>query len=315
LPDASTAPALKTVFAPYFRIGAAVVLEQIDAATHPDDVALLRKHFSSITVANAMKADTIAVAEGQYNFEPADQIVAFAQDNGIEVRAHTLVWHVTSPDWFFAGDRSDPVAYRALVRHRLQTYITDVVTHFKGKVYAWDVVNEVAGTAQGQTYRTDSPWYEAYSVGGGNGADYIEDAFRAARAPDPDVKLFINDFLTENPVKRANVLAIVQGSGRPNPPRSERSQPLLRQLHRRIHDRPERPLGLALYIEQQRVILAFERRPRIVQPGLGVADTPGGDRIKTGIVPAQDVEQFAIGSCLLPGDSVGDAARSVVARH
>jgi endo-1,4-beta-xylanase len=210
LPDASTAPALKTVFAPYFRIGAAVVLEQIDAATHPDDVALLRKHFSSITVANAMKADTVAVAEGQYNFEPADQIVAFAQDNGIEVRAHTLVWHVTSPDWFFAGDRSDPVAYRALVRHRLQTYITDVVTHFKGKVYAWDVVNEVAGTAQGQTYRTDSPWYEAYSVGGGNGADYIEDAFRAARAPDPDVKLFINDFLTENPVKRANVLAIVQ---------------------------------------------------------------------------------------------------------
>lgn len=210
LPDASTAPALKTVFAPYFRIGAAVMIEEIDPATHPDDVALLKKHFSSITVANALKADTVGVAEGQYNFEPAEQIIAFAHDNGIEVRAHTLVWHFTSPDWFFAGDRSDPAAYRELVRQRLKTYITDVVTHFKGQVYAWDVVNEVAGAAQGETYRTDSPWYEAYSVGGGNGADYIEDAFRAARAADPDVKLFINDFLTENPVKRANLLAIVQ---------------------------------------------------------------------------------------------------------
>jgi len=200
---------LKTTFAPNFRLGAAVLIDQIDPVTHASDVALLKKHFSSITVANAMKADTLGAAEGQYNFEPADQIVAFAQANGIAVRAHTLVWYFTSPAWFFEGDKSDPVAYHDRVRSRLQKYITDVVTHFKGKVYAWDVVNEVAGDAAGQTYRTNSPWYQAYSVGG-NGADYIEDAFRFARAADPDVKLFLNDYSTEWSVKRENVLAIVR---------------------------------------------------------------------------------------------------------
>jgi endo-1,4-beta-xylanase len=76
-------------------------------------------------------------------------------------------------------------------------------------VYAWDVVNEVASDTAGQTYRTDSPWYQAYSVGG-NGADYIEDAFRFARAADPDVKLFLNDYSTEWSVKRENVLTIVR---------------------------------------------------------------------------------------------------------
>jgi endo-1,4-beta-xylanase len=215
LPDASSAPALKTVFAPYFKMGAAVEINQIDPSTDPAEAALLKKHYSSITPANALKADTIGVGPGQYNFVPADQIIAFAQNNGIAVRAHTLVWHVTSPDWFFTPDpvdldKTDPAAYRAQVRQRLQTYITDVVTHFKGKVYAWDVVNEVASNTAGVVYRTDSPWYRAYSVGGADGNEYIEDAFRFAHDADPDVQLFLNDYGTEWPDKRQNVLAIVK---------------------------------------------------------------------------------------------------------
>jgi endo-1,4-beta-xylanase len=215
LPDPASAPALKTQFAPYFKIGAAVERMQIDTATNATDVALLKKHYSSMTPANAMKADTIGVSEGQYNFTPADELIAFAEANGLAVRAHTLVWYVTSPQWFFTPspadlDKTDPAAYRAQVQQRLRTYITDVVTHFKGKVYAWDVVNEVAGETAASRYRTDSPWYRAYSVGGANGADYIEDAFRAARAADPDVQLFLNDYSTEWPDKRQNVMAIVK---------------------------------------------------------------------------------------------------------
>jgi endo-1,4-beta-xylanase len=68
----------------------------------------------------------------------------------------------------------------------------------------------VAGYTAGSVYRTDSPWYQAYSVGGANGAEYIEDAFRFAHAADPDVKLFLNDYNTEWPDKRQNVLTIVQ---------------------------------------------------------------------------------------------------------
>ncbi len=79
-----------------------------------------------------------------------------------------------------------------------------MLTHFRGKVYAWDVVNEVASDTPGQTYREDSPWYTAL------GPDYIEVAFRAARAADPDVLLFINDYNTELTGKRGNVMTIVQ---------------------------------------------------------------------------------------------------------
>ncbi len=209
LPDPATAPALKDELASYFLIGGAIEPSQTRTATNSADVELLKKHFSSITAENAMKADTIGVSQGVYNFDPADEIVAFAKANNIMVRGHTLVWHRTSPEWFFEGDENDPATYHANVKARLEQYITDVVTHFGDDIYAWDVVNEVASDTPGEVYRTDSPWYIAYSVGG-SGEDYIEDAFRAARAANPNVKLFINDYSTESDSKRANVLAIVQ---------------------------------------------------------------------------------------------------------
>jgi endo-1,4-beta-xylanase len=124
------------------------------------------------------------------------------------MRGHTLVWHWKSgvrnaaPDWFFAGDKAAP-GYRGAVRRRLETYIADVVSHFRGRVYAWDVVNEPASDNEGEVYRTDSPWHDAL------GPDYIEIAFRAARAADPDVELYINDYNTEQSGKRARLMAIV----------------------------------------------------------------------------------------------------------
>jgi endo-1,4-beta-xylanase len=95
-------------------------------------------------------------------------------------------------------------AYRALVRQRLETYVTAVVTHFKDRVYAWDVVNEVVSDSAGEVYRETSPWYVAL------GPDYIEYALRAARAADPSAQLFINDYSTENSAKLERLLAIVQ---------------------------------------------------------------------------------------------------------
>jgi endo-1,4-beta-xylanase len=194
-------PSLKSTFAGHFLIGAAIEPAQLAS---PVDAALLRRHFGSITAENVMKPRTIGTAVSVYNYGPADELVRFAVANAIRVRGHTLVWHRTAPDWFFAGDRTDSQAYRALVRRRLETYITDVVTHFRRKVYAWDVVNEVASDHEGTTYREDSPWYQAL------GPDYIEYAFRAARRADPNVQLFINDYDTENAAKRTRLLTIVR---------------------------------------------------------------------------------------------------------
>lgn len=200
LPDPSTAPALKTHFAAKFKIGMAVD-PGLASQTLPN--AILVKHASSITAESVMKANPIGVSAGVYNYTQADALITYAQTNSIDVRGHALVWHQTSPSWFFDGDQSDMTAYRALVRSRLETYITDVVTHFKGKVYCWDVVNEVTSDDASATYR-NSQWFQVF------GPDYIEYAFRAARAADPTVKLFINEYSTEDSGKRGRLLTIVQ---------------------------------------------------------------------------------------------------------
>jgi endo-1,4-beta-xylanase len=203
---AEALPQLRSVMAAHFKVGAAIEPDSIDS---PADAALLAAQFSSLSAENKMKPGTIGIAQGQYNFEPADRIVAFAQAHCIAVRGHTLVWHFKAgdwkeaPDWFFAGDPKDP-HYHDIVAARLNRYVTDVVTHFRGKVYAWDVVNEVISDDPHQVYREDSPWYRAL------GKDYIAIAFRAARAADPNVKLYINDYNTDDPGKRAKLLAVIR---------------------------------------------------------------------------------------------------------
>ena len=210
LPDPATAPALRDEFAAYFRIGAAIEPEQLDVAS---DRGLLLKHYNNLTPENAMKADTIAPddpSEGNpYQFERAERIVDFAMDNGMEVHGHALVWHQTTPEWFLARpDGMDDQTYRATIEQRLRAYVTAVVDHFEGRVEAWDVVNEVASDAPQEVYR-NSQWYQAFSVGGGDGEEYIRIAFHAARLADPDALLFINDYSTEDPAKLAKVLDIV----------------------------------------------------------------------------------------------------------
>jgi endo-1,4-beta-xylanase len=203
---AEALPPLRTVLATHFKVGAAIEPDSIDS---PADAALIAAQFSSLTAENKMKPGTIGVAQDQYDFEPADKIVAFAQAHGIAVRGHTLVWHfkagdwTEAPAWLFAGDPKDP-HYHDIVAKRLDRYVTDVVTHFRGKVYAWDVVNEVISDDPHQVYREDSPWYRAL------GKDYIAIAFRAARAADPNVKLYINEYNTDDPGKRAKLLAVIR---------------------------------------------------------------------------------------------------------
>jgi endo-1,4-beta-xylanase len=218
LPDPATAPALKTVLAARFGnasfpIGAAIGTN----ATAGANATLVVRHFSSVTAENAMKPDTIwPNATGSTtqpaaapNYGPADTIAAFAAANNLQLRGHTLLWHQTTPSWMTTGTR-------AQVRQNLRNYILTVMQHFP-QVTAWDVVNEVATDTPNAAnpYRTDSPWYQAYAQGGANGGDYVIDAFQAAGEARvalnrPQMRLMLNDYNTELPGKRANVLAIVQ---------------------------------------------------------------------------------------------------------
>ena len=202
-PPVSSAPAntISEKFHGDFLVGTALSSFQIDRGELAVEVAA--ETFNSLTPEFQLKADVLAPTEGVYDFTRADQIVDWALENGMEVRGHALVWHEATPDYFYEGTPAE-------IRARLEDYITTVVTHFRGRVRVWDVVNETTSVDifNGENgIGPDRPtgWYQA--VGS---ADYIDWAFHAARAADPDALLFYNDYETENPIKRAWVIEIVQ---------------------------------------------------------------------------------------------------------
>lgn len=180
----------------YFDVGVAIEPRALD---NPTSVALIRRHFNSITAENAMKWESLQPVEGQFRFENADRIVNFAQANGMRVHGHTLIWHNQTPAWVFLHN-SQP-APREILLQRLRNHITTVVTHYRGRVQSWDVVNEAIDDGAG-FYRT-SQWYNIL------GEDFIFEAFRAARAADPNAKLFYNDYRETDPVKREKIFTLI----------------------------------------------------------------------------------------------------------
>ncbi|GHB83469.1 beta-xylanase [Persicitalea jodogahamensis] len=191
-------PTLKSAYKDYFPIGVAVAPRNL---TGPE-AELIIKQFSSVTPENAMKMGPIHPEENRYFWQDADAIVDFAQKNGLKVRGHTLCWHNQTPRWFFTDASGNQVSREVLLA-RLKQHITDVMSRYKGKIYAWDVVNEAVPDGGESIYRP-SKFYEII------GEDYIEKAFEYAHAVDPEAKLFYNDYNTENTAKRDKIFQIVK---------------------------------------------------------------------------------------------------------
>jgi endo-1,4-beta-xylanase len=192
------APTLKDAYKDYFPIGVAVTPRSL---TGPE-AELVRQQFNSLTAENAMKMGPIHPEENRYNWPDADAIVAFAQQHNMKMRGHTLCWHNQTPRWFFTDSEGKTVT-REVLLGRLKRHITDVVGRYKGKIYAWDVVNEAVPDTGTSLYRR-SRFYEII------GEDYIEKAFEYAHAADPAATLFYNDYNTENPSKRARIFQLLK---------------------------------------------------------------------------------------------------------
>jgi endo-1,4-beta-xylanase len=139
--------------------------------------------FNSLTPGNAMKWGSVEPTQGSFNWTEADQIVAFAQAHNQQVRGHTLVWHSQNPSWLTNGSWTS-----AQLGTLLQNHINTEVGRYKGKITAWDVVNEPFN--EDGTYRS-TLWYN------GLGANYMANALTWARAADPAAKLYINDYNVE----------------------------------------------------------------------------------------------------------------------
>ncbi len=190
---------LKDYYAGYFPIGVAVTPALLrDSAAQ----ALILKHFNSLTPENAMKMGPIHPEENRYNWKDADAIVDFAQQHGLKVRGHNLCWHTQAPAWMF-HDKDGKLVTKAVLLERLKQHIYAVVGRYKGKIYAWDVVNEAVADGNDQVYR-QSLWYQIC------GDDYILKAFEYAHEADPSAILFYNEYGTESPKKRDRVYQLLK---------------------------------------------------------------------------------------------------------
>ncbi|MER7756914.1 endo-1,4-beta-xylanase [Kitasatospora sp. NPDC097643] len=151
----------------------------------PTYAAILDREFTMITPENEMKWDTVEPSRGSFNFGPADAIVGHAAAHGQKMRGHTLVWHSQLPNWVSSINDANTL------RSVMNNHITQEMTHYKGKIYAWDVVNE-AFADDGSGRHRGSVFQNVL----GNG--FIEEAFRTARNTDPSAKLCYNDYSIEN---------------------------------------------------------------------------------------------------------------------
>jgi len=146
-----------------------------DGALYTD---LAAAEFDLVTSENSMKADGLNPLPGIWRWAQADNLVAWANSAGLDVRGHTLVWHRQLPGWMKRSEAS-------LREGHMREFIDRVVRRYADDIVMWDVVNE-AFEDDGR-YR-ESIWYE------GMGERYIDIAFRQARASDPDANLVYNDY-------------------------------------------------------------------------------------------------------------------------
>ena len=150
---------------------------------------VLSRHFNYLTAEYEMKWATISPSQNIYNFGPGDAISAYADAHGMRLKGHALLWHGSMPAWVAA---LAPAALRSAV----SAYIRTVGEHYRGRVLAWDVVNEAVAD-DGSGLR-DSIFRQKLGDG------YIADAFRAAREADPGALLFYNDYGGEGLSAKSN---------------------------------------------------------------------------------------------------------------
>ncbi len=160
--------------------------------SNPTLLGVADAQFDMVTPGNEMKWDTTEPSNGTFNFGPGDQIVAHAKSIGARVRGHNLVWHSQLPSWV----SSLPAAQ---VKAAMETHITTEVNHYKGQIFAWDVVNEPFN--EDGSFRSD-----AFTNGFGSGPAYIADALTTAHAADPAAKLYLNDFNIEGMGTKSNAM-------------------------------------------------------------------------------------------------------------
>lgn len=162
-------------------VGAAAWTNHLDVPEHAE---VLAREFNMLTPEHEAKHCMVELQPGHYDFTATDRLVAFAEEHGMTIHGHTLVWHSCMPSWIETGTYTRDEAIGMM-----RDFIMTMVGRYKGRIPIWDVVNEAVADGGGDL--RDTPWRALI------GDDYIELAFQFAHEADPDALLFYNDYGTE----------------------------------------------------------------------------------------------------------------------
>ena len=199
----------KDTYKDYFTVGVALNFRNVAS---PEQMAIVKKNFNSVTAENAMKPGEIHPKEDVWNFAGADSIANWCRANGVKMRGHCLAWHSQFANWMFTDKKGKEVT-KEVFYERLRSHIHTVVNRYKDIVYAWDVLNEAIADGDGRR----APWmkeapspYRKTKMIDLCGEEFIVKVFQFAREADPNVKLFYNDYNAAQPAKRDRIYNMVK---------------------------------------------------------------------------------------------------------
>ena len=192
---------LKDAYKDHFSIGVSVNMGNLLST---DRAMLIKEQFNSITAENDMKPISTQPDKSQWNFSNSDNIMRFAEMNNIPVRGHCLIWHNQTGNFMFYDENGDLVS-KDILFERMKNHIETVVGRYKGRIYAWDVVNEAITDDPNAPH----PYRESvlYQIAGD---EFILKAFEYAHQADPGALLFYNDYNETDPIKRERIYEMVR---------------------------------------------------------------------------------------------------------
>jgi len=160
-------------------VGAAAMSKPLADSRYASTLA---REFNFLTPEYEMKWEAIHPSANRWNFDPADKLVMFASEHQMKVKGHPLIWHESLPTWVNTNMSADEL------RRAMQEHVRTLVGHYRGRVHAWDVVNEAVDDNGGLR---KSLFLDKL------GDRYIDEAFQLAHEADPDALLFYNDYGAE----------------------------------------------------------------------------------------------------------------------
>ena len=190
---------IKDFYKDDFRIGTALSTSTLMNNNKPL-LALVAREFDAITAENCMKWEPLKPNNKDWNWGPADKFVEFGEQHNMYIVGHNLVWHSQVPKEVFQSEPGGVISKEQLTQ-RMQDHISALAGRYKGRIHAWDVVNEAV--EDDGSWRK-SPWYNIM------GEDFIAKAFHMAHEVDPKAHLIYNDYNTETAAKRDFIVNMVK---------------------------------------------------------------------------------------------------------